>query len=122
MGHEQAQVPNRVASVAESNVGASKEVGGPDIDMETPVVTCECDVAADAEDYSICLCEGPCKRWVHLWFVVRPFLLQGLTASIGAMAITPTRINVSRKRSSALSAVFAETLLSVYSAKGRSSR
>jgi len=56
----------------------------PDVDMEalTLVVRCECDVAADAEDYSICLCEGPCKRWVHLWSVPRCILLHGLTTGI----------------------------------------
>ena len=68
---EQAQVPihSSVTSITESNFEAKKKIAGPDFDGETPVVACECDVAADAEDYSICLCEGPCKRWVHLWSV-----------------------------------------------------
>ena len=67
---EQAQAPSVVSSITESDVEASKKIEGPDVDGEIPtIVSCECDVAADAEDYSICLCEGPCKRWVHLWSV-----------------------------------------------------
>jgi hypothetical protein len=109
-----------VSSISESNAGTSNGIEGPDVDMETPVVSCECDAAPGAEDYSICLCEGPCKRWVHLWSVFRYYPLQGLTMGIGAMVITPTRIVASQKCSSALSAVFAETLRSVYSVKGGS--
>ena len=121
-GPGQAQVSTVVSPIAESNTGTGKGIEHTGIDMETLVVSCECDVAADAEDYSICLCEGPCKRWVHLWSVSRCFLLQGLTMGIGAMAIIPTRIHGSQKRSNALSAVFAETLRSAYSAKGKSLR
>ena len=58
-----------MSPIAESNAGVSKGIEHPDVDMETAVVSCECDVAADAEDYSICLCEGSCKRWVHLWSI-----------------------------------------------------
>ena len=111
-----------VSSIVESNVGAGKGIEHFDVDLEPLLVSCECDVAADAEDYSICLCEGPCKRWVHLWCVFRCFLLQGLTMGTGAMVIIPTRIHGSQKCSGALSAVFAETLRSVYSTKGGSSR